>query len=813
MRLFSTMSPRYLLLTGLLVVPVAVIAGSGGAVPVNGTMVYVQDFDSLGTAPVLWADDVTLPGWYAQINNGDTPSGVLQVSDGTQSFNGLLNLGTAGHAERALGSRAASAGNNANIAFGVQFVNTGDAPLKVARFTYTGELWRSNSSSGGRAETWTVYHFNSPTIITDLDSGANSPNPSGGDFFTSLFPIADWTSPNNLPRETAMNGNAAANRLVISVEPNLPWIYPGRHLAFKWTDTNLAGNDGYQGLDDVTVEFTSLAGVPGLPEAAFASSVSGPVYAISSQPDGKVVIGGFFATVSGESRTGIARLESYGRPDPVFAAGVSGTVFCTAVQTDGSVIAGTNASFRRAVRFFSDGTRDTAFNPDPNGDVYAIMPQPDGGLLLGGEFQTIAGAARGRIARFCATGVLDPDFNPNADANINTLAIQQDGSIIAGGAFSIIDGTSRYYLARFQPDGALDLEFAAAPNGTVNSVVLQPDGKCLIGGSFTSLNGVARNGLARLNPDGTPDAGFNPNANGEVYTIALQTDGRIVVGGQFTAIAGAPRRFVARLHGDGTVDAAFQPQPDDYIASLSLQADGKILAGGRFAVISGLGRSRFARLVNDPATQSLTTELPNRVQWLRGGSSPEVEQVRFELSTDQSASWTPLGPGTRITGGWEFTSAAALPLQGLLRARGRSSGGYRNGSSGLIETTAAYVTSAREHWRYTHFGIYGNTGDAADQADPDKDGLENLIEYAFSLNPQLSDAAALPEWQIEDNEYVLNFSRPEGVDGVTYTAEFSATMSPGSWLPAMNALTPPNYAFYTPASGQRLYVRVRVTAP
>ena len=57
-----------------------------------------------------------------------------------------------------------------------------------------------------------------------------------------------------------------------------------------------------------------------------------------------------------------------------------------------------------------------------------------------------------------------------------------------------------------------------------------------------------------------------------------------------------------------------------------------------------------------------------------------------------------------------------------------------------IALTGTGVTPP-ELWRFQNFGIITNTGNAADSADPDKDGLVNLLEHAFNLNPN---QAALP---------------------------------------------------------------------
>lgn len=46
------------------------------------------------------------------------------------------------------------------------------------------------------------------------------------------------------------------------------------------------------------------------------------------------------------------------------------------------------------------------------------------------------------------------------------------------------------------------------------------------------------------------------------------------------------------------------------------------------------------------------------------------------------------------------------------------------------------VANPQAAWRQTHFGSANNTGDAADAADPDFDGMPNILEYAFGLQPR-----------------------------------------------------------------------------
>ncbi len=68
-------------------------------------------------------------------------------------------------------------------------------------------------------------------------------------------------------------------------------------------------------------------------------------------------------------------------------------------------------------------------------------------------------------------------------------------------------------------------------------------------------------------------------------------------------------------------------------------------------------------------------------------------------------------------------------------------------ASGSSTSTSATVTvavaSAIEGWRQTHFGTTANAGNAADFADPDSDGLSNLLEYASGRDPNLADATPI----------------------------------------------------------------------
>ena len=247
------------------------------------------------------------------------------------------------------------------------------------------------------------------------------------------------------------------------------------------------------------------------------------------------------------------------------------------------------------------------FDPNANNLVLAVVVQPDGKILIGGGFSTLSpngGAAvtRNRIARLNPDGTLDTAFDPNANGDVNAIAVQADGKILVGGFFTSIGGQTRNRIARLNPDGTLDTAFDPNADNAVRSIAVQADGKILAGGQFTSIGGETRNRIARLDPTTGLADSFNPNANNTVFAIAVQADGKILAGGFFNganSIGGQARNRIARLDATTGLADSFDPNANGGVFAIAVQADGKILAGGDFNganSIGGQARNRIARL-------------------------------------------------------------------------------------------------------------------------------------------------------------------------------------------------------------------------
>jgi len=576
----------------------------------------------------------------------------------------------------------------------------------------------------------------------------------------------------------------------------------------------------------LTVQAVSGGVSPGELDGDFAPHPNNNMSGILTQPDERMILLGNFSNVTGVSKNFLARLDPAGVLDTGFTASSAGGngftnpgVFCGAVQTDGRIVVAGLFAFVNGVarsfvgRVLPNGALDTGYTASCGDQVRGLVMQPDGRVVLVGYFTSVNNVARNRVARLHTDGTLDNSFNPDANGITRTVALQADGKLIIGGNFTTVGGTARNRVARLNADGTVDLSFNPGADGNVYCVAVQADGKIIIGGTFANAGGAARSNIARFHANGTLDTAFNPGASANLRSSTVQADGKIIIAGEFTTVAGTPRTRVARLLPTGALDTTLLSSANDTITGVTLQPDGMICLSGEFSNVGGVFRDNLARLYNDSADQELNVVSPTRVEWLRGGSSPEAFYVTLEISTIPGVWSAPLA-GVRMDGGWLFTGLS-LTGSGTLRARARIAGGYNNGSAGLVETTAAYsVQTPLQTWRQTHFGTPDNAGIAADNADADQDGVENLAEFAFGLHPRQPDAALLPAWQLSDDDYMLNFTSPAGVSGVTYIAERSSSMAPGSWTPLTNFAAPPAHLYFTPAEdGLRRFLRVRVISP
>lgn len=196
------------------------------------------------------------------------------------------------------------------------------------------------------------------------------------------------------------------------------------------------------------------------------------INSMALQADGKIVGGGAFSNVAGQLRQGIARLNADGSFDPTFRVNFTPTNVLigntsVVVQADGKIVFSGNfhdaygqidgQSRNGIARVNSDGSLDATFittSATCAGTRIAVQPE--------GKVITNCGGGAG-ISRLNANGTLDTSFNVGSGANgsVDAVVLQADGKILVGGQFTAFNGQTRNGLARLNANGSLDAAFRA----------------------------------------------------------------------------------------------------------------------------------------------------------------------------------------------------------------------------------------------------------------------------------------------------------------------------------------------------------------
>src|SRR5438034_8042029 len=117
----------------------------------------------------------------------------------------------------------------------------------------------------------------------------------------------------------------------------------------------------------------------------FDPNANGTIWVVVVQPDGKILIGGGFTTLSPNGGPPVTR--------------------------------------NHIARLNPDGTLDNAFDPNANGNVHSFAVQADGKIVAGGLFSNIGGQTRNNIARLAGTTGVADSFNPDPNERIYSITV------------------------------------------------------------------------------------------------------------------------------------------------------------------------------------------------------------------------------------------------------------------------------------------------------------------------------------------------------------------------------------------------------
>jgi len=359
------------------------------------------------------------------------------------------------------------------------------------------------------------------------------------------------------------------------------------------------------------------------------------------QPDGKIVVCGFFATYSGMTANKIARITPDGILDNTFntGSGFNFTPYSVKAQSDGKILLGgvfttyNGITANRIVRLNSDGSIDSNFSSGSgfNSEVDTLTLQPDGKILVGGDFSSYNGVTgKTRIIRLNSNGTIDNTFLQGTGANgrVFSIALQSNNKILLGGDFYVYSGFSKGSIIRLNTNGVIDNTFAPGSgftptNGSssVRVIKVQSNDKILVGGIFTTYNSVYYgSNFIKLNSDGTVDTTLNTGGRfygfgSMVQTILPWDREQVIVGGYFTTYKNLPAIGIIKLNSDGSVDssenfgAALKQNngSNSGALTLTLLPSKNIFMGGSFVsynnkslINGGIISGNYGVIVNNP---------------------------------------------------------------------------------------------------------------------------------------------------------------------------------------------------------------------
>lgn len=168
---------------------------------------------------------------------------------------------------------------------------------------------------------------------------------------------------------------------------------------------------------------------------------------------------------------------------------------------------------------------------------------------------------------------------------IRQVLVQPDGALIVLGNFAFFNGVARGGIARVRSDGTLDTQFAPqltaynlsslSMSSTETIAALQPDGKILV------IERLASNAIrvVRLEADGRRDATFTPFGDQASPTALVRTRaGRIVVAYGVSSLTRATSGRIGALLANGATDPTFATQVCPPVQRLYALDDGRVVA-------------------------------------------------------------------------------------------------------------------------------------------------------------------------------------------------------------------------------------------
>lgn len=497
-----------------------------------------------------------------------------------------------------------ASGNVLSIALGSGIVYAGGVFGTIGGANRTG-LAALNSTTGA-ATTWDPFS----------NSGICAVACNGSAVYAASYPSGDvhaWS--------TAGSGNV-----------NPTFLYQPGAPTFGFTPLALDGTSLYVGGNGIS----AVDAATGVPLAGWIPRVvNGGVFSLIASA-GVVYPGGFFTTVAGVARNGLAALDGITGAvqswDP-HPANIYGGLGVLAIAKSGNTVytGGTlcsmNALTRNGLAAFDLTTgMATSWDPnvgdewDPTSQLFRVITAGGNRVYVGGRFDRIGGQSRGNVAAIDIPSGALTDWQPwiynPATAYYPVGAIlADDGVIYIGGTFTEVSGEAHVNLVSVDALSGIPYSWAPSTNGAVLCLAIKHAATytLFLGGDFTTVNGVSQPYVAALDPSSGSLSGWIPGVNGPVGTIAYTScgtgcNGTVWLAGGFSFLGANTR------HGIGSIDAvtgtatSWDPNCQGGAVGRFLISN-RVYVAGSFLSVGGQAREYLASV--DSATGAPTSWNPD----------------------------------------------------------------------------------------------------------------------------------------------------------------------------------------------------------
>jgi len=703
---------------------------SGGTTVTAGTL-------TLGNATALSSGAVTLNGGTLKAGGGYTVANNIAVSSASSfemnGFNTTLSGSLSGSAALTLNNSGAAStmtfGNNSGYN-GTLTINNGTAvSFNAVNAGSASAAWVFNDGNGGRVR---------------VNVGNNTLS------FGSLSGVGQFV--NNTGSSTSVLSVGAAN-----------------------TTTTFGGTfkDNGTGLFALLKTGTGILSLTGASAYTGGTTINGGAIGVASANGANTNLGTGSVTVN---TGGILRV-GYG-----VTSNQNVSTTANAITLAGGSIFADDANQHLSGNITvsaSGGTLGSTYNAGTN-----VAAEKDKGLALDGVMSG-SGALTVQHSRFFTGQNYHTSFvafSNTGNTYSGTLTINENTATNEGGVYLGVNGTT------------------ALQNATVATSAI-PGGNLKFGSSpVVFKTGLGSATIGAINGSGPLVLTGYDQVNHVYGTDAIA----LTVGGNnasttYSAVISGLGGLTKTGTGVLTLSATSTYTGATTVSGGTLNVTGALSGSGTLAVNNGgtlAGTGSVARAVTvasggaiAPGNNGAGTLTLSGGLTLGNGAVLKMELAGTATSDKIAASGTFSATGTttiNLTALGGFAGSGTYPL--ITGASGISASNFAIGTvpAGYVCTVSASgstlnltVMTQAEAWRLANFGTTANSGNAADGADPDGDGLTNAQEYAAGTDPN-SAASALRVSQVQPSGSDLVVSFPTVV-GKTYRVDRSDTLQSGSW--------------------------------